>query len=302
VVVPDRVPYRVRPVSKVRFFGQFLVASGVASPAAIAAALSQQAVTNLPLGALALARGLLSERQVLVIHTEQRRTDKRFGELAVAMGFLRRQQLDELLREQAEAHLLLGEALVQGGSCTRAQLDASWTAFQKEQAGAEEAVRAAVQTTAAPQLVAIASDVTGRMLLRMGKLPAKLAAVDGRSPFPRVDHALWLRVDGDKPFTYLLGLTSSDLLALARCMLEPLKAGELPDTIVPLVLDVGRELVLATVGQIVSRLAGEGWRLRPGVPDVAPTPPGSALQGSLVLCTLVLPHGGEASLGLVLHA
>jgi hypothetical protein len=278
--------------SGVRFFGQFLVATGVVDQASLDQALTQQAAVNVPLGALALSRGLLSERQVLAIHTEQRRTDKKFGELAVMLGFLRRAQVDELLRDQAEAHLLVGEALVQQGRIGREALDAAFADYKREQAGFEAELKRAIQQTATPSLVLAAADVTARMLLRMGKLPAKLAGVEQGGGLPPLDHVYVQPVDGDRPFTYLLALASRDVLSCARFMLEPLKSGELPTTVGPLALDVTKELVLAVVGQVCGRLAGEGWRLTPGLPEVAEAPP--ALSGGHVVIDLVLPHGRAA--------
>lgn len=276
----------------VRFFGQYLVATGVVDQAALDQALTQQAAVNIPLGALALSRGLLSERQVLAIHTEQRRTDKKFGELAVMLGFLRRAQVDELLRDQAEAHLLVGEALVQQGRIERAALDEAFSAYKREQAVLEDKLKRAIQQTAAPSLVNAAADVTARMLLRMGKLPAKLAGVEPGGRLPPLDHVYVQPVEGDRPFTYVLALAARDVLGCSRFMLEPLKSGELPTTVGPLALDVTKELVLAVVGQMCGRLAGEGWRLTPGLPELADAPP--PFDGDHVVVDLVLPHGRAA--------
>jgi hypothetical protein len=272
----------------IQFFGQYLVERGHVTAAALDDALAFQAATNIPLGALALSKGLLSERQVLLVHTEQRRTDRRFGELAVSLGFLKRSQLDELLREQAEARVLIGEALVQKGHLTREALDAAFGAYQAAQEAALAETRAALAGAPRANAVEAAADITGRMLLRMGNLSAKLTRVAWDRPLDLRDHSVWQRVEGDRPFTYTLALTARDTLALGRRMLEPLQGADVPEAVDPLVLEVVKEFVNLVVLQVTARVGRDGLRYAPGLPELG-APPAPAAER--VTIDLTLPQG-----------
>lgn len=274
-------------MSAVQFFGQYLVDRGLVTREALQDGLAYQAAVNIPLGALALAKGLLGERQVLLVHTEQRRTDKRFGELAVQMGFLKRAQLDELLREQAEAHILIGEALVQKGHLTRERLDAAFKEYKAEQTRAEDATRKALASAPRSAAIEAATDVTTRMLLRMGNMAAKLTGVSWERPLEPRDHVFWQRVEGDEPFTFVLSLGAPQTLAIGRRMLEPLSGAELPDAVDALVLDVVKEFVNLIVLQVCTRLGRDGRRHTPVVPEHGEPPAARAR----IVVDLALPQG-----------
>jgi hypothetical protein len=281
---------------KTRFFGQFLLSNGLVDERSLAEATHRQAAINLPLGALALGKGLLSERQVLKIHTEQKRTDRRFGEIAVDLGFLTRGQLDLLLSEQKATHSLLGEVLVDMGALQREALDRALKTYEKEQAAAEEAAKTALAKAPRADVVQIAADLTGRMLLRMGRLQAKVGRVVPGGQLPALGRIFSQRVSGGLPFGYLLALDDAVALGLARSMLEAVQGkDDLPTTLDALALDAGKELVNIIVGQMCGRLAGTGARgLEPAPPEVETTIPATEPGMLRVVVELSLPFGPAA--------
>lgn len=255
--------------SPIQFFGQYLLANQIVSQEQLDDAVDYQRAVNLPLGALALSKALLSERQVLQVHTLQRKTDQPFGEIAVQRGYMTRAQLDELLKEQSEARVLLGEALVQKGHLTRDQLNESLIDYHAAQGDAEQQVLAALDGLHDP-LAKIASDVTGRMLLRLAGQVSKLAHA-AVAPPERSDYWLTMPVEGDRPFSYVLTCSEPLLLRLATHMLRSLPEQPQPTAVDELVIDTGKEFVNIVVGHVCSQLSREGLRTMPEPVQAAET-------------------------------
>lgn len=281
---------------RTRFFGQFLLSTGLVDERSLAEATRRQAAINLPLGALALGKGLLTEKQVLKIHTEQKRTDRRFGEIAVDLGFLTRGQLDLLLAEQKATHALLGEVLVDMGALEREALDRALKTYEQEQAAAEEAARTALARAPRADVVQLAAELTSRLLLRMGRLQAKVGRVLPGGALPAHGRVFAQRVQGGLPFAYLLTLREDAALGVARAMLEAVQGkDDLPTTLDPLALDACAELVNVIVGHLCGRLAMTGVRgLEPAPPEVSASAPPPRPDETRVVVELSLPFAPAA--------
>jgi hypothetical protein len=116
-----------------RFFGHYLVAKGVITPAKLAAASEYQTQVNTRLGEYAIARGLLTESDIKRITVKQLSEDLLFGQAAVRMGLLENTSLNELLAAQRLDHVLIGEALVSLGYTTEEEVASTLAEFIKEE-------------------------------------------------------------------------------------------------------------------------------------------------------------------------
>lgn len=243
---------------------------GLVSPDALEDALDYQESVNLPLGALALSKGLLSEKQLLHVHAAQWNSDKKFGEIAVRKGFMTRAQLDELLREQKEGRVFLGQALVEQGALDSSVLESSLQSYKDSQKIAEQQIRQDLRALDDFLLVSPAVQLTTRLMLRMGGMVAKVAAVSEDTRLQPFDHVFWQEVGGERPFTYGLSVHTPDLLDLTESMLYSMgEDTEAPDEVNMVVLDVGKEFVNIVVGHVCTWLSREGLNGMPLPPDAA---------------------------------
>jgi len=97
--------------SKVRFFGQFLLAQGYITAPQLLAALEYQEQFNARLGEYAVASGLLTLFDAQKVHALQVSKDLLFGEAALELGLLDAEQLRRAMAAQRNDHVRLGEAL-----------------------------------------------------------------------------------------------------------------------------------------------------------------------------------------------
>jgi len=289
-----------------QFLGQFLLGRGLINEEDLEDGLAQQDAMNLPIGALALSKGFLSEKQLLHVHGEQRRTDRLFGEIAVRRGFLTQGQLDELLKEQKEGRVFLGDVLVEAGTVTREVMDRALEDYLREQRVAERRVAERLRGLDESGLLAPSVQLTTRLLLRVGGLVAKPAAVESETRFAGRDYVFWQEVGGDQSFTYALAFDGPDLLTLCKGMLIALdEDDEVPTEVDLLALDVGKEFVNVVVGHLCTWLSRQSRDTMPLPPDAGEgdieVPTGWSGPSKRVNVRLVLPRG-EAALSLVYPA
>ena len=95
-----------------QYFGQYLLNQGILTPQQLSEALTQERMTRVKIGILAINAGYLTAPQVRRIHELQQARDKKFGEIAVAEGLLTVAQVEELLEKQNRRYLNLCQTLV----------------------------------------------------------------------------------------------------------------------------------------------------------------------------------------------
>lgn len=154
----------------VKFFGQFLVETGVISRKDLLKAIDLQETSNLKVGEIAALLGMLSEAEIEKIHAVQRTEDLRFGDIALKLGFLSNEQMQEVLTRQKNGHLYIGEALVQVGALGREELERQLSAFQSDQAAYATGSISVPSGIANPKLWEMAADLTGKLLGRVAEI------------------------------------------------------------------------------------------------------------------------------------
>lgn len=207
----------------VRFFGQFLLESGVISPQQLLAAIAYQDKMNLKFGETAIQLGLLDKGRLERIFARQRQEDLKTGEAGVKLGFLTNAQVDQVLRAQKNSHVMIGEALVKTGALTDATLAEQLAAFKKDQ-DSYQLCSGLPRQKDPTGLAAPAIDLTLKLLLRLGHLQVKL--VDIRyavvKPHDPNWHSIRLPFSGDHDGEIALRASSRVCAQIASAMMgEP---------------------------------------------------------------------------------
>ncbi len=84
-----------------RDFARYIISSGAATEAQVAAAVAKQSALRPTIGRIALTKGLLDSAQIFTVLAYQARNPTmRFGEAAIALGMLAPRHIEELLWEQ----------------------------------------------------------------------------------------------------------------------------------------------------------------------------------------------------------
>ena len=154
----------------VKFFGQFLVETGVVSREDLLKAIDLQEASNLKFGEIAALLGILSDEDIEKIHNAQRTDDLRFGDIALKLGLINREQMQEILTRQKNGHIYIGEALVKVGALGREELDQQLKAFQIDQAAYATGSISVPSGIAHPNLWEMAADLTCKLLGRVAEI------------------------------------------------------------------------------------------------------------------------------------
>jgi CheY-specific phosphatase CheX len=284
-----------RPAASPRFFGQFLLERGRITSPQLLAAVRLQEEANVQLGQLAVDHGYLNADEVRHLNERQRTIDRRFGELAVDEGLLSSDQLQELLRVQAVGRLKLGEALVRLGSLTTEALEHELEAFRREQETAPASLVENYTRRPHREVLALATDILTKMLLRIGHETVKPAPCGTQASGARVhDWSVRQCFRGDLDLEVVLNLTSDLMARVASRMLEePVAEGSEEAR------DGGAEFFNIVNGNLCSRLEAAGVRLEMLPPEVFDNRNGSgfdligaAADGQLTITPLVHAFGG----------
>lgn len=262
----------------VRFFGQFLLESGVIGPEQLLAALAHQAGQNLKFGATAMALGLLTQAQVEEILVLQRTHDLLSGEAAVKLGALTVAQVEQVLRSQRNSHVMVGEALVATGALDRPALGVQLAAFHADQANYR--VTAAIPKELDPSgLGSGALDLTVKLLERLGGIPIRrvMARAGPLAPARGVTTAARVPFTGDANGFMALRAEPRTAAALAGALLgEPV-----PESDTPTLTDALSELLNMVAGNVAAQAAQKGRRLELGAPVHGEPPQAAAGQRSI---------------------
>jgi CheY-specific phosphatase CheX len=160
----------------VRFFGQFLLESGVITSQQLLTAIAYQDKANLKFGDTAVQLGLLDKARLERIFALQRKEDVKTGEAGIRLGFLTEAQVDQVLRAQKNSHVMIGGALVKTGALTEAQLSEQLEAFKKDQT-AYQICSGLPRQKDSTGLAAPAVDLALKLLVRLANLQVKLLDV-----------------------------------------------------------------------------------------------------------------------------
>lgn len=158
----------------IKFFGQFLIESGVVDLTCLHSALELMDRENLTVGDLAVQAGFASKIECRRVNDEQRRLDRPFGELAREMGILNSIELEEILQNQYETRIHVGDALVRLGQLSRDQLAEFEELFKRDQADVGRSDVALPKALAKNRLAATLVDVLPRYCMRMARLEARV--------------------------------------------------------------------------------------------------------------------------------
>ena len=115
-----------------QYFGQYLLNQGVITPIQLSDALTQERMTRVKIGILAINAGYLTVFQVEHIHTLQQEQDKKFGEIAVAEGLLTVAQVEMLLEKQNRRYLNLCQTLVDKGYLALDKLEVVMNKYKED--------------------------------------------------------------------------------------------------------------------------------------------------------------------------
>jgi hypothetical protein len=246
-----------------KFFGQFLLESGLIDAAQLLEALEIQRASNPLLGELAVARGWLSAAQAARINERQRAEDKRFGDLAEEMGLLDADRLGRLLDEQKSKRKLFGEILVERGMLTRVQLDDALSAHQADREDATRSLETGLAGHPLADLAHAAITTCSRLFPRLLKSQCQFSSLVGPTE-PMPGHALaHVRIDAARPLTVAVGCDRATMTAIA-CGFLGIPAAECDDE---LARDALGELVNVLMGYIVKDVLPEDMDYRATPPD-----------------------------------
>lgn len=98
-----------------RFFGQYLIESGLITPGQLNEGLAYSVSNNRRIGDYIVEAGYCDQDDIETLKSIQRMEDRPIGELVVEAGFMEYGNLAPLLTQQAMNHVPLGEALVKLG-------------------------------------------------------------------------------------------------------------------------------------------------------------------------------------------
>jgi CheY-specific phosphatase CheX len=239
------------------FLGEFLVARGVVSPSQLAAAVALQAKRNRPIGAYAVEHGYLTADRADEINREQRRRDLRFGELAIELGYLSRTQVDDLVTLQEYDRIRIGEALLELGHLTRPVLDFEMAVFADRQAPIVAAARFRQLAAASAEVMESVTDMSQKMLLRLGGVPSKLAGIEpGGLPAAADQVRAALSITGDIALECVISLSPSIAARVSRHFV-----GDAEDLADDLVLECTKELINIICGNAVGTIDRVGHRV-----------------------------------------
>jgi len=239
----------------VKFFGQFLVESGIVSQENLLKAIDLQETSNLKFGEIAALLGMLSEADVDRIHTIQRTEDLRFGDIALKLGLLNQDQMQEILTRQKNGHLYIGEALVKVGALSQDELKDHLEAFQADQAAYATGHIAIPGDVGHPKLWEMAADLTCKLLGRVCDINVHSSSAVVCERIEPTDTIAAMAFAGSVNGRYLLAVSDTLRDRIARAIL-----GEKDVSAEPLEVldDTAMEFVNIVCGNIAAKAAQLG--------------------------------------------
>jgi len=254
----------------VRFFGQFLLENRVIDARQLLAAIAHQEKHNLKFGDTAIQLGFLDRAKLEQVFAKQRKEDIKSGEAAVKLGFMTAEQVEQVLRAQKNSHVMIGEALVKTGALSAQELEKQVARFKEDQEPFQASV--AVPEKSDPTgLGGPAVDLTGKFLLRLANINAKLSEITTGDPPGPIGRTLTGRI----------GFTGSVQGELALRASEPICARIAGSMLGEPVAPEKRELVVDAVCEFLNLVGGNlsaaiarasGRRLELGAPKAGELP------------------------------
>jgi len=259
-----------------KFFGQFLLESGLIDSQQLLRALELQRESNPVLGELAQARGWLTATQAERINERQRAQDKRFGDIAEELGLLTQAQVGELLDEQKSRRRFFGEILVDEGMLSRRQVDAALAEHQNDRADAVQSLAAGVAGHPLGGLASRAVDTCAKLFPRLVKVQCQLSGLLDAGATVACDTGAEVRIEGGRSFGVSLACDRATATALAAAFLG-IPAAECDDALAD---DALGELVNVLMGYVVKDTMAEDTSYRASPPRFVHGADAAALGGA----------------------
>jgi hypothetical protein len=233
----------------VKFFGQYLIESGVVQAEQVRAALNLMDTENRTIGELAVEGRLISEADADKINAEQRHRDMPFGELAAEMGLLDEEQIDNLVQLQWRTRLRIGQALIRLGHLENARLEELLVRYEEEQAPHRIENLALPPGLEGNALAPYVLDLFTNLLMRVGRITTRVGSGESISRPPDLPIQIAVAVSGDSGLLICLvgDEEFSRQLAAKASGLDPER--------------LDREMLFDGVGEFVNVLAGNAMAL-----------------------------------------
>jgi hypothetical protein len=233
----------------VKFFGQYLIESGVVQAEQVRAALNLMDTENRTIGELAVEGRLISEADADKINAEQRHRDMPFGELAAEMGLLNEEQIDNLVQLQWRTRLRIGQALVRLGHLENARLEELLVRYEEEQAPHRIENLALPPGLEGNALAPYVLDLFTNLLMRIGRITTRVGSGESISRPPNLPIQIAVAVSGDSGLLICLvgDEEFSRQLAAKASGLDPER--------------LDREMLFDGVGEFLNVLAGNAMAL-----------------------------------------
>jgi hypothetical protein len=233
----------------VKFFGQYLIESGVVQAEQVRAALNLMDTENRTIGELAVEGRLISEADADKINAEQRHRDMPFGELAAEMGLLDEEQIDNLVQLQWRTRLRIGQALVRLGHLENARLEELLVRYEDEQAPHRIENLALPPGLECNALAPYVLDLFTNLLMRIGRITTRVGSGESIAEPPDFPIQIAVAVGGDSGLLICLAGDEefSRQLAAKASGLDPER--------------LDREMLFDGVGEFLNVLAGNAMAL-----------------------------------------
>jgi hypothetical protein len=233
----------------VKFFGQYLIESGVVQAEQVRAALNLMDTENRTIGELAVEGRLISEADADKINAEQRHRDMPFGELAAEMGLLDEEQIDNLVQLQWRTRMRIGQALVRLGHLENASLEELLVRYEEEQAPHRLENLALPPGLECNALAPYVLDLFTNLLMRVGRIATRVGNGEPVAEPPDFPIQIAVAVGGDSGLLICLvgDEEFSRQLAAKASGLDPER--------------LDREMLLDGVGEFLNVLAGNAMAL-----------------------------------------
>jgi len=233
----------------VKFFGQYLIESGVVQAEQVRAALNLMDTENRTIGELAVEGRLISEADADKINAEQRHRDMPFGELAAEMGLLDEEQIDNLVQLQWRTRLRIGQALIRLGHLENASLEELLVRYEEEQAPHRIENLALPPGLECNALAPYVLDLFTNLLMRVGRISTRVGSGELVAEPPDFPIQIAVAVGGDSGLLICLvgDEEFSRQLAAKASGLDPER--------------LDREMLLDGVGEFLNVLAGNAMAL-----------------------------------------
>jgi len=233
----------------VKFFGQYLIESGVVQAEQVRAALNLMDTENRTIGELAVEGRLISEADADKINAEQRHRDMPFGELAAEMGLLDEEQIDNLVQLQWRTRLRIGQALIRLGHLENASLEELLVRYEEEQAPHRIENLALPPGLECNALAPYVLDLFTNLLMRVGRISTRVGSGELVAEPPDFPIQIAVAVGGDSGLLICLvgDEEFSRQLAAKASGLDPER--------------LDREMLFDGVGEFLNVLAGNAMAL-----------------------------------------